>query len=203
MQLINWQGALIGPGSEWFWSMLQLVVVTITLIGIYYQFRLQRAATTFEQLNRLQEEWGAEQLIRARLRAARAIQAGKLAPFAPTALLGDFCEGVASLIRHGHVSAHIVYETLGPSLMTWWVLLEDTVMDVRTRDNDPTTFVHFEWLAHTLEALAVKDQVGAESLERAGVLRALPGYIESYEERIRIAEESRAVSPPAPRRRQK
>lgn len=59
----------IGPGSEWFWSMAHLVVVAVTLIGIYYQFRLQRAAATFEQLNRLQKEWGAEHLARATLRA--------------------------------------------------------------------------------------------------------------------------------------
>ena len=193
----------IGPGSEWFWSMAQFVVVAVTLIGIYYQFRLQRAATTFEQLNRLQEEWGAEHLTRARLRAARAIQAGKLVPSSPAVLLGNFCEGVASLIRHGHVNAQVVYETIGPSILTWWILLEDTVMDIRKRENDPTTFVHFEWLAHTLETLAGKDQVPRETYERATLLRALPGYIERYEENIRIAEDSRAVPSPAARCRQK
>jgi hypothetical protein len=178
-------------------------VVAVTLIGIYYQFRLQRAAATFKQLNRLQEEWGAEHLARARLRAARAIQAGKLVPSSPAVLLGNFCEAVASLIRHGHVNAQVVYETIGPSILSWWILLEDTVMDICKRENDPTTFVHFEWLAHTLEALAGKDQVGPEVYVRASVFRALPGYIERYEENIRIAEESRGLSSLAARRRQK
>ena len=41
MQFINWSGALIGPGSEWFWSMLQFVIVAGTLIGLYRQLRLQ------------------------------------------------------------------------------------------------------------------------------------------------------------------
>ena len=36
MQLINVTGlSLFGPGSEWFWSMLQFVIVAITLIAIY------------------------------------------------------------------------------------------------------------------------------------------------------------------------
>jgi len=52
-----------GPGSEWFWSMAQFVVVAVTLIGIYYQFRLQRAANAFEQLKRIGEQWESEQML--------------------------------------------------------------------------------------------------------------------------------------------
>ena len=183
--------------------MAQFAVVTITLIGIYYQFRLQRAATTFDQLNRLQGGWYGEQLTRAKLQAARAIHAGKLAPPNPVSQIGNFCEGVASLIRHGHVNARVVYETMGPSIMTWWVLLEDTIKSLRQREDDPTTFAHFEWLSHTFEAFAVKDQVGADSYARAALISALPEYIEAWEERIRLFEDSRAVSSPAARRRQK
>ena len=43
MQLVNWSGALIGPGSEWFWTMLQFVVVAGTLIAYTRQLRLSRA----------------------------------------------------------------------------------------------------------------------------------------------------------------
>jgi hypothetical protein len=203
MQLVNWQGALIGPGSEWFWSMAQFVVVTITLIGIYFQFRLQRAATTFEQLNRLQEQWAAEPLTRAKLQAVRAIHAGDLVPDAPTGLIGNFCEGVASLVRHGHANARVVYETMGPSIITYWVLHEDTVQHLRERDTDPTLFAHFEWLAHTFLALAAQDGVEAGAYDRAALIRTLPEGIEALKERIRIAEDSRAVPSPAARGRQK
>ena len=41
--LINTDGlAFFGPGSEWFWSMLQFAVVAITLYAIYRQLRAQQ-----------------------------------------------------------------------------------------------------------------------------------------------------------------
>ena len=33
---------IFGPGSEWFWSMLQFVVVGITFYAIYRQLRAQQ-----------------------------------------------------------------------------------------------------------------------------------------------------------------
>jgi hypothetical protein len=60
MQLINLQGALIGPGSEWFWSMLQFIVVAGTLIGLYRQLRLQSSQGAIEQLDAFEREWAYE-----------------------------------------------------------------------------------------------------------------------------------------------
>ena len=48
---------LFGTGSEWFWSMLQFVVVAITLVGIYVQLRQARAANAFAQSTALMLEW--------------------------------------------------------------------------------------------------------------------------------------------------
>ena len=64
MQLINWSGALIGPGSEWFWSMLEFVIVAGTLIGLYRQLRLQGAAAAIDQVNRMAIEWASERRTR-------------------------------------------------------------------------------------------------------------------------------------------
>jgi len=43
MKLINTDGlALIGPGSEWFWTALQFTALAVTLIAIYRQLRTQQ-----------------------------------------------------------------------------------------------------------------------------------------------------------------
>ena len=43
MTIINMDGlALIGPGSEWFWTMLQYIALTITFFAIYRQLRTQQ-----------------------------------------------------------------------------------------------------------------------------------------------------------------
>jgi hypothetical protein len=65
---------LFGPGSEWFWSMLQFVVVAITLVGIYVQLRQARAASAFNQAGALQEQWEAERMVRRRLAIAVALR---------------------------------------------------------------------------------------------------------------------------------
>ena len=44
MRLINTEGlAIFGPGSEWFWTMLQFTALAITLIAIYRQLQAQQA----------------------------------------------------------------------------------------------------------------------------------------------------------------
>ena len=46
--MVNTEGlTLFGAGSEWLWSMLQFVVVAITLAGIYVQLRQAGAADAF------------------------------------------------------------------------------------------------------------------------------------------------------------
>src|SRR5512143_3555226 len=43
MKVINTAGlALIGPGSEWFWTALQFMALGLTFIAIYRQLRTQR-----------------------------------------------------------------------------------------------------------------------------------------------------------------
>jgi hypothetical protein len=46
VKLINADGmAIFGPGSEWFWTMLQFTALAITFYAIYRQLRAQRAMT--------------------------------------------------------------------------------------------------------------------------------------------------------------
>jgi len=192
---------LIGPGSEWFWSMAQFVVVAITLLGIYYQFRLQRAANAFEQLNRIAAEWGSEPLLRAKLRVARAAQAGEAAPRGATTLIANYWETVASLVRGGHVDARVVFGSVGGGPPLWWALLADEASALRAMHNDPGVFANFEWLAGKFAAFAATDGAST-SYERAVVTRVITESIPDLVDRLRMAEESRMIPErPAPRSR--
>jgi len=48
-------------------SMLQFIVVAVTLVGIYYQLRSSQSANAFTQLGALVDEWQGERLIRKRM----------------------------------------------------------------------------------------------------------------------------------------
>ncbi len=90
MNLINLNGlALIGPGSEWFWSMLQFVIVAITLYAIFRQVRLQASAAAIEQVEALYREWNSERMARNRLIVLEALRDGVDPANIPRSASGD------------------------------------------------------------------------------------------------------------------
>lgn len=139
---------LFGPGSEWLWSMLQFVVVAITLVGIYVQLRQARAANAFAQASAMEEQWQGERMVRRRLAISIALRdQGPGADLsAHFAFIANFWEGVAALVRAGHVEIGVVRENLGSSCLLYWLLLEPEVRAGRTTLG-PDLFEHFEWLA--------------------------------------------------------
>jgi hypothetical protein len=180
-----------GPGSEWFWIMLQTLVVAITLVGIYYQFRLQRAANAFEQLSRIGDQWDSEPMLRARLEAVRAIAAGAEAPEAAMALIGNYWETVATLVRQGHVNERAVAETSGNNTAAWWNAFKGQIRAYRAARLDPTIFESFEWLAGRFSAEGEK--AGAAAYDGETLARIFGSAIPGLAERIRLAEESRMI----------
>jgi hypothetical protein len=63
MRLINIDDLTIfGAGSEWFWTMLTMIALTVTFLAIYRQLRAHRAAVAFEQLKNLEQEWHSERM---------------------------------------------------------------------------------------------------------------------------------------------
>ena len=164
--------AIDGPGSEWFWSMAQFVVAAVTLIGIYYQFRLQRSANAFDQLSRIQGQWSSEPFTRTRLSAARAIKAGTSMPMASMVTIGNSWEGVATLVRLGHVDSRVVYDGLGNSARYWWSLMEDQTLRYREESESGDLMVHFEWLAAKFARFADKDGTRAEFAKTTLIARS-------------------------------
>ncbi len=170
--------------------MLQTVVVAITLVGIYYQFRLQRAANAFDQLSRLGERWDAEPMLRARLDVLRAVGARRDAPEGALTVIGNYWETVARLVREGHVNARSVSETYGGTAAMWWSAVAGSTRALRVDRQDPTIFSNFEWMAKRFSQDGVKGGAPREyapDAVRAIFESAIPGM----EERIRQAEQSR------------
>ena len=147
--LINTNGlALIGPGSEWFWSMLQSVIVTVSLVGIYYQLRSARSANAFSQLGGLVDEWNGERLIRKRWRSIRVPR--RRGPGGHPGLTG---RGRRQLLGEGRQSGagrthRSVADRRGPC---WGRKLVGDPCPVgdegADEDANPNFCEHFEWLA--------------------------------------------------------
>jgi hypothetical protein len=194
MQLINWQGALIGPGSEWFWSMLQFLIVAGTLIGLYRQLRLQSSAAAFEQLREIVQEWGSERLLRCRVELLRALRNGtdpaKL-PQGVGVVLLDYWETVGLLVRNGHVSRHLVWEDFGNVCEVWWVTLGPLIKLAREENGDAGIGEHFEWLAGQMKKLDRKVAV-PPVYDEAFVVSSLDASLATATDTLRLVRSLRA-----------
>jgi hypothetical protein len=151
--LINTNGlAFLGPGSEWFWSMLQFVVVAVTLVGIYYQLRSSQSANAFTQLGSFVDEWNGERLARKRRAIYIALRDGAAPsdiPDAPAEAVANYWEKIGSLARAGHIAPSLIVEGHAGA-EAWWVILIPWVERVRSEDANPSLWEHFEWLAATM-----------------------------------------------------
>lgn len=68
MTFINTDGlSFLGPGSEWFWTAFQGVVVALSLWGLFRQVRLQTAQKLRQDVADLDAQWQSERMLRHRL----------------------------------------------------------------------------------------------------------------------------------------
>lgn len=195
MTLINTDGmSFIGPGSEWFWTALGVIIAAVTLLGIYRQLRLQLGAGAIEQMETINKEFQSEQMSRARLAVLLALRDGvdqaNLPPVAND--IANFWERVGYLVKAGHVDRVLVNQYFDASIRAWWGWLAPATRVARERDADPALYENFEWLTGLMAEMDRKAGKTA-TFDEANRASLVPLYIERNREVVRIAEESRAV----------
>lgn len=124
MQLVNWQGALIGPGSEWLWAMAQFVVVVVSLFGIYRQLRSQGAANAVQRIESLEGEYKSPRMTYSRLQLALHLkyEPPDMAGYFKARLTLDFFVNLGNLNEAGYLSVEEIYDTWGRSVQIWAAL---------------------------------------------------------------------------------
>ena len=151
---------ILGPGSEWFWAMAQLIVITVTLIAIYRQVKAQGAANAFARISLLEDTWRSRPMTLARLRAAIRLRYEQVDRLDAAAMeVANFLENLAILERDGHLTLGEIDDTWGTSLQIWWAFLAPVVAAQRTADANPRMYGGIERLAVRLREVDVK-QVG-------------------------------------------
>jgi len=195
--MVNIEGlTLLGAGSEWFWSMLQFVVVAITLVGIYVQLRQARAANAFAQANAMQQEWYGERLERRRRAIYIALRdGGPDADLSDLAIpIGNFWDGVGGLVRAGHVELAVASEGLGLAAGLWWTLLEPAVRTTQAEFGSGV-YEHFKWFAAEAHRfLGARGSTPGNSLDRQRVIATSGRQIAAIQARIAEMEAMRTVT---------
>ena len=208
MKLINLDEFIIlGPGSEWLWTMISGLVLAVTFLAIYRQLSLQRDAAAIEQIRQISREWWDERMSRAKIDVLLGIRDGA-SPSATVAAatdIADFWEGLAYLMRKGNMDGRMVYDYLGPAVRTWWGLLAPSAEAAREQANDPGIWVDFEWLAGLFASFDRKAG-GAATFDSDFLARRVPVLLEANRRAVTTFEELRSVvirpsSTPEPEKR--
>ena len=130
VNLINLNGlTVLGPGSEWFWSMAQFLIVTVSLVAVYRQLQSQGAANAIQRIESLQAAFTTEEMTYLKLAIARDIQRGELsnAAMAKAAPILDFLSNIDWLHEKGYITIEEVVDNWGRPLEVWAALLEPLV----------------------------------------------------------------------------
>ncbi len=196
MHLINLDNlVLIGPGSEWLWTMVSGIVVAVTLVGLYFQLRMQRSQAAIEQLERVEQEYASERFARIGLEVLRAMRAGVAPADLPPRVfipILNFWERVGSLARRGHLDLDLLWDG-GTAFycQSDWVRFAPAILKARADTQNPKIAEHFEWLAGVMEAKG--RHLGVQLDDEAKQAARLGLAIAAHETDIRLEEELRAV----------
>ena len=194
MKIINTDGmAFVGPGSEWFWTAIGVLLAAVTLLAIYRQIRLQRGAAAFEQFAALDREWNSAPMAGDRLTVLRALQEGADPARLPVVAnrIANYWERLGYLVRRGYIDVGLVEQSLAGPAQLWWAWLSPSSHYERERYARPMIDENFEWLAafgRKTDRKAGRDR-GYDDAELA---RMLPVILEATSALVH-PEEARAV----------
>jgi hypothetical protein len=195
MPLINTTGiALIGPGSEWFWTAVSGLILVVTFVAIYRQLRVARSAAAYEQVGDFERELDSERMIRSELELLVALRdRADPADIPPGAafVIGGFWERIAALVRGGHLDARLLASL--DVVRFWWPAMAPYARRERAERPQPGFLRSFESLALTMARLA--QPVGSTeppSWGEADIARLRNEFILILEDRLRMEEALRS-----------
>lgn len=204
MNLVNWQGsAIFGPGSEWFWSMAQFIVVVVTLFGIYRQLHAQASGNALGRLEALAGRWESRLLTLARVHSALSLRYGERQPGMTHEMqrIANFFTDLANLHEEGHISMKEIDDNWGMSIQVWTALLRDPIKEQRQIEGDPNFFRGLDDLANALHGRRLAR--GGQALEIDAA--SAPGWLDEAIARnvaslelMREAESDVVPRPPMP-----
>ena len=146
-------------------------------------------------MDALVKEWRSEGMTRHTLRITSALRDGvapEEVPYGAASTIGDFWEGIAYLVREGHVDRKLLHENLGGGPRWWWAALSPWAMGVRIATAQRGALSQFEWLAGQM---ALMDRKAGDPViyDESYIASTLNKRIENDLDRIRTAELVRAV----------
>jgi hypothetical protein len=200
--LINFDGlTILGQGSEWFWTMLTMIALSVTFVAIYRQLRAQHAAVAFEQVQRLAEEGLSERIRYDSLRLAVGLRRGdSWEELEQWMAIAHFFEKLAFLHREGYLNAEVLYVTFGEDVVRWWSVTAQLVEQLRVAYEHPGELAGFEGLATQMREMLAKRGVPPFKTDPESIAGRLDWIIAGYTRKLEMDREFKSGEIPVPPR---
>ena len=151
---------IFGQNSAWFWTMLQAIVVAITLYLIYRQLRVGRYSNMLDTLARLDEKWFSEVMLKAR----HGICCDYVNPEKKEdrrityreAMVLDFFEDIGIFLKRRVLEKETVWESYSYSIEHYSQMLQVRVTEFRASSKDQSWYDNFQALAETMRKVSKK-----------------------------------------------
>lgn len=144
--ITSYWSAIIGKDSEWFWAMLQFLVITVTLILIYLQVRLQTASHVVNTLTTINTRWNSEAMLRARYIYCHSWQAGKRDFDSIAEYVAEFLEELGNYIELGAIPKDVMWAAHSWYIEHYYFMFKSGLEYIRRKHNDTTLYLNFESL---------------------------------------------------------
>jgi hypothetical protein len=180
---------VLGPGSEWLWTMAQFLALTVTGLAIFRQLKAQGWANQFSIFALWSADWASLTTVRYRLAWSIQLADGSRDLTPARIFVGNWFTNKARDRYHGNVNPRLAWQNLGGIAQTHWALILPLVPAFRA--TDPGLWKDWErWV----DELAERDRKAGTptdiSAER--LARLVPSVIASLIERLRIEEDAKA-----------
>ena len=146
----------VGPGSEWFWLMLQCLTLVITLILVYRQVRHMRDANMLQALGGLDERWKSAEFRSFRVAACQRYGDGDLHIGRLEGEVLSFFESLGVYLRRRVFDKEILWEKYSYYVEHYWIIFRDHVEEFRTKSGDTTWYDQFQYLDRRMSSCAKK-----------------------------------------------
>lgn len=196
-KVVTEQVPLIGTGSEWFWAMLQFVIVTLTLWLIYRQIRVQTSSHVISSLQSIRDRWNQPVLLKARMAACQSCLDDANNFDVHDQEVASFFEELGMYVSSKLLPDKVIWDTYSWPVECYWRLYQGGIKEMRNEFRDPTIFIEFENLGIRMRKLNSKYGAPAFSLTDKEMRRFFVGEVTTLrtqlEEVARVEESS--VSP--------
>lgn len=184
MSIINTDGmTFIGPGSEWFWTAFQGLVVAVSLWAVFRQLRLQNIHKARDDVARLTETYHSERMLRYQLAVWEAVRDDTPPSDVPAAAyysLTMFWEEVAGFTKRKHLDAPLMAYHMGSNACYAWTATEPWIQYQRGRQGEDFAS-DFEWFVKRVVRLdpTLAAELGNPKRVYAGGVGTLQGLIDT------------------------